>query len=174
MDNKCELILAEVRQVLDAVDATSVGRLAGEITSAQRIFVAGLGRTGLIAKAFAMRLMHLGRTVFVVGETTTPSIRKGDLLIVCSGKGAKESLAAFMREAAKAGARCAAVTGEAQSLVGKLADPLVVLPVRQSRQFGGSLFEQVLLIFFDALVMRLAESGGVAHDEMKARHTNLE
>ena len=174
MNKEYELILAEIRQVLDAVDAASADRFANAIASANRVFVAGCGRTGLMARAFAMRVMHLGRTAFVAGETTAPAIGKGDLLIVCSGKGAKESLVSFMREAARAGARCAAVTAEPASPVARLANHVVVLPAGQSRQFGGSLFEQSLLIFLDGLVIRLAETGGITHDLMKARHANLE
>ncbi|HUU67917.1 MAG TPA: 6-phospho-3-hexuloisomerase [Planctomycetota bacterium] len=166
-------IVSEIKGVVSGVDAAAAERLLHEIAAAKRIFLAGCGRSGLMAKAFAMRLMHLGRTAFVVGETTTPAIGAGDLLIVCSGKGAKETLASFMREAAKAGARCAAVTARPESPVARLA-VVVVLPLEQTAQFGGSLFEQCLLVFFDGLVMQMIESGSAAHAQMAARHANLE
>jgi len=169
-----EAILAEIRETVTGIDPASADRLLSEIASANRIFLAGCGRSGLMARALAMRLMHAGRSAFVVGETTVPAIAAGDLLIVCSGKGAKETLASFMREAAKAGARCAAVTAEPQSPVARLADVIVVLPIKQSAQFGGTLFEQCLLVFLDALVMRMIESGAARHDQMAARHANLE
>ncbi|HUW35108.1 MAG TPA: 6-phospho-3-hexuloisomerase [Planctomycetota bacterium] len=168
-------IVSEIKGVVSGVDAAAAERLLNEIAAAKRIFLAGCGRSGLMAKAFAMRLMHLGRTAFVVGETTTPAIGAGDLLIVCSGKGAKETLASFMREAAKAGARCAAVTARPESPVARLAVVVVVvLPLKQTAQFGGSLFEQCLLVFFDGLVMQMIESGSAAHSQMAARHANLE
>jgi len=174
LNSNLEMILTEIRSVVGGVDDAAAERLLREIESAKRVFLAGCGRSGLMARAFAMRLMHTGCSAFVIGETTTPAIAAGDLLIVCSGKGAKETLASFMREAAKTGAHCAAVTAEPQSPVARLANVVVVVPLKQTAQFGGSLFEQCLLVFFDALVMRMIESGSARHDRMAARHANLE
>lgn len=39
------------------------------LEDAKNIFVMGAGRSGFVAKAFAMRLMHLGYNVYVVGKT---------------------------------------------------------------------------------------------------------
>ena len=167
-------ILSELAAVMDGVDGADAERLASAIASAGAVFTAGCGRSGLMAKAFAMRLMHLGCRAYVVGETTAPAIGRGDLLIVCSGKGEKRSLIWFMEDSAKAGARCAAVTAAPASPVARLAETVVVLPAAGTRQFGGSLFEQALLIFFDSLVIRLAELRGATHAQMAARHANLE
>ena len=54
------------------------------------------------------------------------------------------------------------------------ADLCVVLPAAESRQFGGSLFEQALLLFLDGLVMEIIGQRGISHDEMAGRHANLE
>ena len=53
----------------------------------------GAGRSGLVAKAFAMRLMHLGFTAYVVGETITPAMRPKDLLVIFSGSGRTKTIA---------------------------------------------------------------------------------
>lgn len=169
-----DVILAELRGVLGGLDQAAADELADMISSAERIFVAGCGRSGLIARAFAMRLVHLGHTVFVVGEATAPAIATGDLLIVASGKGNNESLTRHMEQAIRAGARCAAVTATPGCPVADLAELAVVLPAAESQQFGGSLFEQALLVFSDALVMQIADRRGVTHDEMAKRHANLE
>ena len=169
-----ELILDEIVGVLRGVDPKTQARLMAAISSAKRIYVAGCGRSGLMARAFAMRLMHLGCTAYVVGETTTPAIGKRDLLLVCCGKGEKETLAVYMSQAAKAGARCAAITSERGSTIAKLADIVVVLPIRKTKQFGGSLFEQALLVFLDAVVMELMKKTRATKSQMKKRHANLE
>ncbi|MOA65140.1 3-hexulose-6-phosphate isomerase [compost metagenome] len=44
----------------------------------------------------------------------------------------------------------------------------------QSIQPMGSLFEQMLLIFFDALILRLMEMKGQSSGKMFGRHANLE
>lgn len=66
---------------------------------ANRIFIAGAGRSGFCARGFANRMMHLGFTVYFVGETTTPSIQEGDLLIVGSGSGTTASLVSDCQKA---------------------------------------------------------------------------
>ena len=169
-----DLILSELKQVMDRVDNAVAEQLLSAVLSARRVFVAGCGRSGLAARAFAMRLVHLGWSAFVVGETTTPAIAAGDLLIVCSGKGDKTSLGSFMQEAARAGARRVVITSAPTSPAAEQADLCVVLPAAESRQFGGSLFEQALLLFLDGLVMEIIGQRGISHDEMAGRHANLE
>jgi 6-phospho-3-hexuloisomerase len=167
-------ILSELDRVLAAVSQNHADALMKMIESAHRVFVAGCERSGLMAKAFAMRLVHLGKTVFVIGDTTAAAIGPGDLLLVCSGSGNKQTLTEYMKMAVRAGARCAAVTARSQSTVAGLAEQAIVLPVPNSEQFGGSLYEQSLLIFFDSIVMAIIERDGISHDEMSARHANLE
>lgn len=65
---------------------------------ANRIFIAGAGRSGFAARGFANRMMHLGFTVYFVGETTTPSIQAGDLLIVGSGSGKQQVLSLIVKK----------------------------------------------------------------------------
>ena len=80
-------ILSELAEVASHVDVKEMDALVCRMAKAKRIFVAGMGRSGLMARALAMRLMHLKMQVFVVGETTTPSIKRGDLLTTSSTPG---------------------------------------------------------------------------------------
>lgn len=56
-------LIAQVKQeidtVLDLVDETQLDAVAPLLTKEKRIFVLGAGRSGLMARAFAMRLMHI-------------------------------------------------------------------------------------------------------------------
>jgi 6-phospho-3-hexuloisomerase len=81
-----ELILAENRDVLGQISAAALERFVSLLADVNRIFVVGEGRSGLTVRMFAMRLMHLG-TACMSGETTTPALRRDDLLIACSGSG---------------------------------------------------------------------------------------
>ena len=136
-----EQILDELRDVLSQTDPQEEETFVRELLSAERIFVCGLGRSGLMMRAFAMRLMHLGLTSFVVGETTTPSIQEGDLLAVGSGSGETSTPVSIARLAKKAGATVAALTGHRDSTLAQLADVVILIPVRGSPlspQRGGS------------------------------------
>ena len=85
-------ILKEIEAVLGQVEETQLEKIASTLQKAPRIFNIGEGRSGLMAKSFAMRLMHLGATVYVVGETITPAIAEGDLLVAVSGSGTTKSV----------------------------------------------------------------------------------
>ena len=73
--NNYRLILDELDHTLSHVDDTSYERFANDVVGADRIFVAGKGRSGFVANSFAMRLNQLGEHAYVVGESTTPSIK---------------------------------------------------------------------------------------------------
>ena len=130
-----------------------------------------------MARAFAMRLMHLGVTVHVVGDTTTPSIEEGDLLLCCTRFGRSGSLIHYIQKAHSARATAAVVTMDAASPMVGEADCVLLIPVveeKEIRQPLGTLFEQLLLLTLDALVIVLMRKMRFTEKEMALRHTNLE
>jgi len=170
-------ILDELIDVLAHVDRADMERLLDAMRAGKRVFVAGIGRSGLMARGLAMRLMHLDFEVYVVGETTTPSIARGDLLVCCSRYGKSRTLNTYIEKAHEVGAKAAVVTMTAKSPLAKRADHVFVIPVEaggKSSQPLGTIFEQSLLLYCDALVMLAMERLGVSEKEMARRHTQLE
>ena len=158
---------------------------SGLIAGTQRIFIAGAGRSGLVMRAFGIRLLHLGKTVHVVGEPTTPSIQAVDLLIIGSGSGQTSTLRVIAQKAHNLGARILLFTTASDSPLAEIADHRVVIPAPslqdtegehtlKSVQPMGTLFEQSLLIVCDSLVLRLMTQLDVSADQMRQRHANLE
>ena len=98
--NNYRLILDELDHTLSHVDDTSYERF-DDVVGADRIFVAGKGRSGFVANSFAMRLNQLGEHAYVVGESTTPSIKEHDLFIIISGSGSTEHLRLLAEKAQK-------------------------------------------------------------------------
>jgi 6-phospho-3-hexuloisomerase len=142
--------------------------------TSRRWFVAGQGRSGLVGHMFAMRLMHLGRSAHVVGETTAPSVRSGDGLLLVSGSGRTPVSVHFAEIARAEGARVAVLTAQPTSRLAELADLSLVLPTSGSTQLGGSQFEQSALVALDALVIRLAAAVDDAPAVLAHLHTNLQ
>ena len=178
-----DLVLAENQRVLAKVDLGSLTQLSQIIVSGDRlrIFIAGEGRSGLAIQMAAMRLMHLGLEVHVVGEVTAPSIESRDLLITCSGSGTTHGVIDIAQTAQKIGAKVVAITTKQNSSLGELADLVVQIEAANkqksdlsSEQFAGSLFEQSTLLLFDALFYVLARHLQQSNAVLMSRHTNLE
>ena len=177
-------IAEELSQAMSRVSADETASLAVGILRAKRIFLAGAGRSGLMARAFAMRLVHLGLQAFVVGDATTPAIAREDLLLIASGSGETASLAGQAKKAVAIGAAVGLVTIFPGSTIGKLASYVVAIPAPTPKsaqkqdavsiQPMGSLFEQCLLLTLDGIVLLLMAETGVSSGEMFARHANLE
>jgi 6-phospho-3-hexuloisomerase len=175
----------EVGRCLAGVGEESLVRAVSLIRPAERIFLAGAGRSGLAVRAFAMRMMHMGKEAHVVGDTTTPAVRAGDLLIIGSGSGRTAGLLAAARKARELGVTVLLFTIDAGSPMAELADCVVRIDAPSPKAAGapeetrsmqpmGSLFEQTLFLLFDVLVLALMRSGNFAADAMFSRHANLE
>lgn len=185
MDVAFEQILTELSACVHQVSTENLAQAAELMESCPQIFVAGAGRSGLCMRALGMRLMHLGKTVHVVGETTTPSIAASDLLILGSGSGRTTSLLTMAGQAKRQGAKILLFTTDVTSPLAELADYRVVIPAPSlktvegtsgpvSIQPMGSLFEQSMLILCDSLILGLMQKTGISAAQMLKRHANLE
>jgi 6-phospho-3-hexuloisomerase len=174
-----QLIIEKISGILEATDDTYDAKLTLLLDKAARIFVAGAGRSGLIARFFAMRLVHSGYDVSVVGEIVTPSIKKGDLLIIISGSGETEQLIAFTKRAKEIGATIILITAKSGSTIGDMAD--AVFQIGRSEQYGkilgmpmGTVFELSTLLFLEATISHIIHEKGIPEEVMRERHANLE
>ena len=179
------LILDELRENAKQVDNDGLKAVETLITEANRIFIGGAGRSGFCARGFSNRLMHLGYTVYFVGEPTTPSIQAGDLLIVGSGSGKTASLVSDCEKAKAQGATVATLTICPEAAIGEMADAIVTIPGATQKnaehtsdvvteQPGGNLFEQLSWLIYDSIVMDLMPILGETEDTMFKRHANME
>jgi 6-phospho-3-hexuloisomerase len=176
------LIVRELDTLLTAIEESEIAHLADLVESAERVFVHGAGRSGLALRMTAMRLMHLGLTVHVVGEVTTPAIGPGDVLLVASGSGTTSGIVAAATTADSAGAKIAAVSTARVSPLAALADAVVIVPAAAkldrsgtaSEQYAGSLFEQAVGLIGDAVFHALWKRSGQSADDLWPRHANIE
>ena len=176
-------ILKELIRTTDHIPDEEAEKLVNGILEAKKVFVAGAGRSGFMAKSFAMRMMHMGIDAYVPGETVTPNFEKDDILIIASGSGETKSLVSMSEKAKSIGGTIAAVTIFPESTIGKIADIKIKLPGSPKDQSEGdyktiqpmgSLFEQTLLLFCDAVILRFMEKKGLDTNKMYDKHANLE
>lgn len=160
-----------------ALDEASVS-----LNAARRVFVLGAGRSGLALRMTAMRLMHLGLAVHVVGDVTTPAIEAGDVLLVASGSGTTAGIVRSAETAAASGAVIVVLTTNPLSPLAALAQVVVQIPAAAkqdhagvlSGQYSGSLFEQAVVLVGDALFHSLWAGSGASASMLWPRHANLE
>ena len=176
--------VAELQTAAARVNPTEVTNLVTIIAAAKRIALYGVGREGLMMRALAMRLYHLGVDAHMVGDMSCPPVGPGDLLIVSAGPGDFSTVSGLARVAYGAGATTACVTAQphapmpaachhvltipAQTMADDLTPaPASVLPM-------GSLFEGAQFLVFEILILHLRDHIGATPAAMRARHTNLE
>ncbi|MEZ0319714.1 MAG: 6-phospho-3-hexuloisomerase [Pyrobaculum sp.] len=160
--------------------------------SNKKILVVGVGRSGLVGRAFAMRLRHLGARSYVLGETITPSVEEGDLVVAISGSGSTQIIVAVAEAARKMKAKVVAITSYYDSPLGKLADLVVYVPGRTklaamddyfARQILGvheplsplgTLFEDTAIVVLDSIIAELMKRLGKNESDLAKRHANIE
>jgi len=185
-------IAEHIKKVASKLDINSVSDLVDNIMGAKKIFLMGAGRSGLASRAFAMRLMHMGFQVHVVGETTAPAVQPEDLVIAVSGSGETTSITNLGAIAKKIGSKLATITSNKDSSLGIISDVVVIIPGRpreeldyddyqERRMIGqsqlaplGTVFEITALVFLDAVISELMVRTGASEAELKMRHIIFE
>lgn len=191
-----EEIIECIKDSMQELDMKEVENLIDLLLEAKdkKIFTVGMGRSGFVARAFALRLMNLGFNVYFLGETITPAAEKGDLLIAISGTGSTKMVLTASSAAKDIGATVIAITSFRDSPLGKLADLIVTIKGRtkagmpreedyMARQIIGerepltplgSIFENNSMVFLDSLIVELMHRLGRTEADLKRRHATIE
>jgi len=193
MKTAIDQILKNIGSASEYIDEEVINEFKDILTNSKSIFVMGAGRSGLAAKAFAMRLMHLGRNAYVVGETISPAINEDDCILAISGSGETKTIVSAVEIAKKRGSKVLSLTSYPESSLGKISDVIMLVKGRTKidsldedyikRQIEGNYssltplgtaFELTSLIFLDGLISELMEKLGKTEDDLKNRHTVFE
>ncbi|MBI4244589.1 MAG: SIS domain-containing protein [Planctomycetes bacterium] len=184
------IIAGEISAVLKKTNENAVEKFIKRLKGAKKIYIAGVGRSGLIIKAFGQRLMHLGFDVHLADEITAPAITKEDLLICCSATGKTQLILFMAKKARMLGSYVVTFTATKRSSLVKYSNQVILIPSSIETQKGvtlakskarvrtiqpaRSLFEQAMFLLFDAVIMRLLEVLRVTPSKVTKRHANLE
>ncbi len=198
--NDCEevlssmkLIIENLKEVIDKLDKEAIKAMLQKTIDGNRVFVMGAGRSGLVAKAFAMRLMQLGFRVYVVGETTTPAVLPSDVVIAISRSGETRTIIDLGKAAKDIGSTLLSITSKKDSTLGKISDIALIIPSKMKNDYDeanylerhmhsnyknifplGTSFEITALVFLDSVISQLIMLTGTSEAELKLRYTNIE
>jgi 6-phospho-3-hexuloisomerase len=178
MDHQ-QFILDNLTRILDVTDKSKAAELIKLVKSSGATFIGGAGRSLLVSRFFAMRLVHSGHKVYMVGEVVTPAIKEGDLLILVSGSGGTATLLPFVKKAKEVGAKLAVISMKKSSAMADVAD--LVVQIGQDDSFPlvkgmpmGSQFELSTLVFLEGAISELIHAEDLTEEGMRALHANLE
>ena len=193
MKTSINAILKNIESAQDFLDEDAINKFEDIIIGSKNIFVTGAGRSGLAAKAFAMRLMHLGLSAYVVGETISPAIYADDCIVAISGSGETNTIVSAAKISKTRGAKVLALTSYPESTLGQLSDCYILVKGRTKKEVDdenymkrqihgnytsltplGTAFELTTLVFLDAIVSELMEKMEQTESDLKARNTVLE
>jgi len=184
VNSEFQSVVNELSELFEEFDSSEVEKISKKILHANHISVYGAGRERLQIMGFAMRLHHLGLSVSVVGDMTTPPLGRGDLFLTSCGPGQLSTVTALASRAKNAGAKVIIITAQSAGESIELADDTILLPAQtmaddtsnKRRSFlpMGSIFEGGLFIFFEVVILHLKDALQISDEQMRSKHTNLE
>lgn len=174
-------ILEEIKDVISKVDEEEIKKIVSILKKDMRIFVDGEGRSGFQAKGFAMRLMHIGYNSYVMGETITPALKKGDVYVAISGSGKTKNTLSNTKAAKDLGLTIIAITSKKSSPLAEIADLVLEVPGKTKNDNGvasiqllSSLFDQSVHIVLDDLCLLISKRDNLSDSEASKNHINVE
>ncbi len=164
-----------VTETLARIDPTAIARSVEILVRAPQIFVYGAGRSGIIGRAFAMRLVQAGLRAYVIGESVTPIVRAGDAVFILSGQGESYSSIQTANIVRREGAELIVLTSKPGSKLAHASTHLLMLEFEEDADRPryaplGTLFEEASLRLTDALVAELLRVRGETEASMRRRH----
>ena len=175
-----EYINKKISEILGKVATKDIEAVKKLFFKSKRVFVYGAGRSGLVARAFAIRLVHLGFQTFVIGETIGAPVKKDDLVFIISGSGETITSVMTAEIVRDIGAKLVVVTGGKNARIARFADVVIVLSAAcqdvEKKQLAplGTLFEASVWVLLDAIVSMLMDSKGETEKTMQSRHATLQ
>ncbi|MEL7669802.1 MULTISPECIES: 6-phospho-3-hexuloisomerase [Methanobacterium] len=184
-------ITTHALKVIERIDEEQVSKMIDTIVNSDSVFIVGTGRSELVGKMFAMRLMHLGFTVYVVGDVTTPAIRDVDSLIAISGSGETKTVTLAGKAAKEANAKVIGITGNMESTLTESLDIIINIDSKTKEPWKhytsnvlkgqyddltpmGTLFEDSTHLFLDGLIAEFMARLGKKEIDLKRRHATIE
>ena len=176
-------VLSELSNTMDSIDGCNIEELKTMLAGAKSVFCYGAGRSGLNARAFAMRLMHLGLKACLVGDTLVPPIGEGDVLVVITASGSSPAMVHIVNKARNYGAKIVVLSANPTSPVCEMADCVIAIKApTKANEDGergsvlpmGTLFEEACYILLDVVVLEMMEKLNITNSDMVRRHANLE
>jgi 6-phospho-3-hexuloisomerase len=177
------------KEIFKALDKTELKKVISVLLKAKKIYVLGIGHSGMFGKIFAMKLNHVGLEAYTVFDEINPPFDKEDVFIAISQSGETSTIITLAQKAKKLGGKVVAIVSVAGSTLAKIADAtlkieeyargvrfqaLAAIGDTQSQNLLGLLFGFSIYVLFYTIVIMIAKERGETPESINARHANLQ
>lgn len=173
-----------VVDTLRGLSLESVAQVVDAMEEADRIFIFGVGASGLVAQDLAQKLQRVGKPAIAYFDAHTALVaaavvNQDCLAIGVSNSGATTDTLDIMREAHRRGATTVAITNAPRSKLARLVDYVLVTAAMESRFRAGSTGSRLAqLALVDCLYVGFAQQTfersqhalNVTRDVVASRH----
>lgn len=168
-------IFSEIQLLWSSVNKEDIEKVVKEISMFEgNIFCLGAGRMGYAIQSFSMRLSHIGYSSYMIGDTTLPRIKEGDLVIVNSSSGETPSIVLLAEIAKQHGAKIITLTSSEHSTLSTLADVRIIYQKIESNQLMKTAYEQFSFLLFDKIAFDVFRTSDRKLDFVENNHSVLE
>ncbi|MBD3205267.1 SIS domain-containing protein [Candidatus Bathyarchaeota archaeon] len=186
-------ILQGINGIIQEADVKQIDEFINELVDSKdkRILVMGSGRSGFVARAFALRLMQSGFNVYVSGETITPALSPGDIVLAVSGSGTTKIIVTQAEIAKEIGATIMTITSQPTSQLAELSDTVLLIKGRTKEDATidytrrtitgeydmaplGTMFELSALILLDSIIAEIMKKLGKSELDLRKGHSHTQ
>ena len=173
-----EIEAAAVRSLADGLDDGFDRAVAAMKSTAGRVVVTGIGKSGIVGQKIAATLASTGTAAFFLHPSEAihgdlGMILKGDVVLALSHSGETEEVVAVIPHVKRRGAMLVALTGRRDSTLANGADVVVAVQIREEacpNNLAPTASTTAQLVMGDALAMALSVEKGFQPEDFAALH----
>jgi len=167
-----------VRALADGLDEGFDRAVAAMMATSGRVVVTGIGKSGIVGQKIAATLASTGTAAFFLHPSEAihgdlGMILAGDVVLALSHSGETEEVVALVPHVKRRGATLVAMTGRRDSTLGKGADVVVSVAIREEacpHDLAPTASTTAQLVLGDALAMALSVEKGFQPEDFAALH----
>ncbi|MEL9999503.1 MAG: SIS domain-containing protein [Thermoplasmata archaeon] len=167
-----KFIISQIGDILNNLDDESIKKAIDIMLSSNKIFIYGAGRSGIIGKSFAMRLVQLGLTAYFIGETITPIVTEKDSVVLISNTGVTKSTLLVAEICKNVNAKIIVITANDKSQLITYANEKILLKNVSHNSLAplGTVFEDASLLLFDSIIAQMMQVLDENEEDLRKRH----
>lgn len=175
--------------VFDAIDENAVKNIASLMLSAEKVYVLGIGHSGMFGKILSMKLNHVGLKAYTAFDEINPPFKPDDVLIAISQSGETSTVITLSEKVKKLGGKVIGITSNSDSALGRLSDRLLkinktaedvsftglcAIGDKSNQNLLGALFGFNIYVLFYTLIIMIAQERNETPASINSRHANLQ